>query len=44
MSEEVEEINPNIQSMADMVGISVELAKDFLAQHNNNLEAGKFLT
>lgn len=39
MSEEVEEINPNIQSMADMVGISVELAKDFLAQHNNNLEA-----
>jgi hypothetical protein len=40
MSEEVEEaVNPNIQSMVEMTGITQELAKDYLTQHNNNLEA-----
>jgi DNA-binding beta-propeller fold protein YncE len=39
MSEEIVEANPNIQSMVEMVGITQELAKDYLAQYNNNLEA-----
>jgi len=39
MSGETGEINPNVQSMVEMVGVSLELATDYLAQHNNNLEA-----
>jgi len=39
MSEEIVETNPNVQSLIEMMGMSEELAKDILAQHNNNLEA-----
>jgi len=38
MSEEPEQ-NPNVDSMVEMVGVSVEIAKDYLAQYHNNLEA-----
>jgi sugar lactone lactonase YvrE len=39
MSEETVEENPNVQSMMDMMGVTAELAKDYLAQYKNNLEA-----
>jgi sugar lactone lactonase YvrE len=39
MSEETVEENPNVQSMMDMIGVTAELAKDYLTQHKNNLEA-----
>jgi sugar lactone lactonase YvrE len=39
MSEEIVEENPNVQSMMDMMGITLDIAKDYLAQYKNNLEA-----